>query len=108
MEPNTILEKLEQIIDDRKKNPPEKSYVSSLLKGGVDKMGAKITEEAAELVEAAAATDHAHTVYEAADLFFHVMVLLGYKDISLREVYAELERRFGTSGITEKESRKKG
>jgi phosphoribosyl-ATP pyrophosphohydrolase len=106
MEATNILERLSEIIEDRKKNPPAKSYVTSLLNGGLDKIGAKITEEAQELLESAATTDQVHTVYETADLLFHVMVLLGYKDIPIQDVFRELERRFGTSGITEKESRK--
>lgn len=100
-----ILDALYDVIEDRKVNPPEKSYVVSLLNAGSAKIGAKVTEEAAELVEAAAAEDDEHTVREAADLLFHTLVLLGHKGIAPRRVYQELARRFGISGIVEKENR---
>jgi phosphoribosyl-ATP pyrophosphohydrolase len=80
----------------------------SLLEGGVPKIGAKITEEAAEVVEAAAkpGQDGAdHLVREVADLVFHALVLLGSKEIPWSAVEAELARRFGISGIDEKASR---
>jgi phosphoribosyl-ATP pyrophosphohydrolase len=101
-----IVAMLHELIQDRKQNPPEKSYVNHLLDGGVERIGAKVMEEAGELVEAAGDTDHAHTVYEAADLLFHALVLLEYHDIEPQDVLKELERRFGVSGITEKENRK--
>ena len=65
-------------------------------------------EEAAEVVEAAEGSDaeqRAHLVYESADLLYHLCVLLGYRDIEWAEVEAELGRRFGISGLDEKESR---
>ena len=103
-----ILERLMVIIEDRRDNPPERSYTTSLFQGGVDKIGRKITEEAAEVVEAAGeveAGDHQHLVYESADLIYHLFVMLGYHKIPLAEVADELGRRFGTSGLDEKESR---
>jgi phosphoribosyl-ATP pyrophosphohydrolase len=101
----SIIEKIYGVILDRKANPPEKSYVVSLLKGGIPKISEKIMEEAGEFVEASSEDDRSHTVYEAADLLFHFLVMLGYKDIDPNEVFDELARRFGISGITEKESR---
>jgi phosphoribosyl-ATP pyrophosphohydrolase len=98
-----------QTIEARKANPSEKSYTSKLLAGGVAKIGAKITEEAAEVVEAAGEPGEAgrsHFVYECADLIYHLFVMLGHKDVSLAELDAELARRFGTSGLEEKASRK--
>lgn len=103
----TIIDKLYDIVLDRKKNPPQRSYVVHLLNEGIDKIGAKIIEEANEFIEAADENDEAHTIYEAADLLFHYIVLLGYKGIEPDKVFNELERRFGVSGITEKESRGK-
>jgi phosphoribosyl-ATP pyrophosphohydrolase len=82
--------------------------VVSLLEGGVPKIGAKVTEEAAEVVEAAGepgAEGRAHLVREAADLIFHTLVLLGHRRVGLAEVEAELGRRFGIGGFAEKESR---
>jgi phosphoribosyl-ATP pyrophosphohydrolase len=104
-----LLQRLEAVIAERKRNPPaERSYVVSLLQGGVPKIGAKIVEEAAEVVEAAAESGpegRKHLVHEAADLLFHTLVLLGHAEIPWRDVEAELARRFGISGIDEKESR---
>lgn len=95
-------------IEDRRKNPPAKSYTTSLFAGGVSKIGAKIVEEAAEVVEAAGEPGDAgrkHLVYEAADLIYHLFVMLGHKEIPLGEVEAELARRFGISGLDEKAAR---
>lgn len=100
---------LMKTIEDRKANPSEKSYTSKLLAGGVTKIGAKIIEEAAEVVEAAGEPGDAgrsHFIYECADLVYHLFVMLGHKDVSLDEIEAELSRRFGTSGLAEKASRK--
>lgn len=103
-----ILAQLMGVIEDRKANPTEKSYTNRLLDGGVAKIGAKIVEEAAEVVEAAAEPGEAgrtHTIREAADVIYHLFVLLGYRGIPLAEVEAELARRFGISGLDEKASR---
>ena len=92
-----------------KANPPAKrSYVVTLLEGGVPAIGAKVVEEAAEVVEAAdeaGEEGRRHLVREVADLLFHTLVLLGRRDIPLAEVEAELARRFGIGGIEEKELR---
>ncbi|MEQ8785967.1 MAG: phosphoribosyl-ATP diphosphatase [Pirellulaceae bacterium] len=107
-EPNSVLARLMAVIEDRKQNPPERSYTTKLLRGGVEKIGAKIAEEAAEVVEAAAEPGDdgkSHLVYEAGDLLYHLLVMLAYRDVRLDEVEAELARRFGMSGIDEKESR---
>ncbi|HUE71027.1 MAG TPA: phosphoribosyl-ATP diphosphatase [Pirellulaceae bacterium] len=106
--PNTVFARLMAVIEDRKANPPAKSYTTSLFQGGDAKIGAKIVEEAAELVEAASEPGdqgRAHMIYEAADLVYHLFVLLGHHDIRLSELEAELARRFGISGIDEKEAR---
>jgi phosphoribosyl-ATP pyrophosphohydrolase len=104
-----VLDALMQTITDRRDNPPERSYTTSLFNGGVKKIGAKITEEAAEVVEAAAeGTDQAardHLTYEAADLIYHLFVMLRHRDIELSAVTDELQKRFGISGLDEKESR---
>jgi len=97
-----------RVIEDRKINPPERSYTTTLFAGGLDKIGAKILEEAHEVVDAAQETGpdgHHHTVREVADLLYHVFVLLGYHGIQLTEVEQELARRSGTSGLDEKDSR---
>ena len=105
----SILPELMSVIAARKANTSgEKSYVKSLLAGGVAKIGGKIVEEAAEVVAAAhepGAEGQAHLIHEVADLVFHTLVLLGHQEIPWTAVEAELARRFGVSGITEKESR---
>lgn len=100
-----IIDAVYEVILQRKNNPPHKSYVHSLIVKGVDEINAKIIEEAGEVAEAAKMKQNTEIVYESADLIFHLLVLLGYKDISPREVYRELQRRFGVSGIEEKASR---
>jgi phosphoribosyl-ATP pyrophosphohydrolase len=106
----SILAQLMAVIEQRKHARPEKSYTTHLLQGGVERIGAKIVEEAAEVVAAAAEpgdNGRAHTIAEAADVIYHLFVLLGYRDIALSEVEAELARRFGVSGLDEKAARGK-
>jgi phosphoribosyl-ATP pyrophosphohydrolase len=103
-----ILYDLMAVIDDRKANPPAKSYTTTLFAGGVEKIGAKVLEEAAEVVEAAGepgAQGQQHLVREAADLIYHLLVMLSHRDTNLAAVEAELARRFGLSGLDEKAAR---
>ena len=102
-----ILQAIYQVILERKANPSDSSYTASLMAKGIDKILKKVGEESAELIIAGKGGERQEIVYEAADLFFHTLVLLGFSGIPLEEVYAELRRRFGTSGIEEKESRPK-
>ena len=104
---NDILEAVYQVILERKANPSEKSYVASLFNKGLDKILGKIGEEATEAAVAGKGGDPEQVVYEVADLFFHTLVLLGYYELPPERIYAELRRRFGMSGIEEKESRAK-
>ena len=95
-------------IEDRKANPPERSYTTSLFQGGVEKIGRKIIEEANEVVEAAGETGdqgRSHFIYESVDLIYHLFVMLGHHGVALDEVEAELSRRFGVSGLDEKAAR---
>ena len=108
MENPSILPQLMAVIADRKANPPGRSYVASLLQGGLSKIGPKIIEEAREVVEAAGESGDegsAHLVHEVADLLFHTLVLLGEREVPWGRIEGELARRFGVSGIDEKESR---
>ncbi|HKD35752.1 MAG TPA: phosphoribosyl-ATP diphosphatase [Pirellulales bacterium] len=105
---NDIFARLMAVIEDRKSNPPAKSYTTTLFAGGVAKIGEKIVEEAAEVVEAAGEPGdegREHLIYEAADLIYHLFVMLGHREIKLEEVEAELARRFGLSGLDEKAAR---
>ncbi len=112
MTKSVVLTELMSVILDRKAHTEAgKSYVAGLLSGGVPKIGAKITEEAAEVVEAGAEPGDAgreHLVKEVADLVFHAMVLLGYRDCHWDDVEDELHRRAGVSGLVEKAARKSG
>ena len=103
-----ILEAIYQIILERKQMADgEKSYVKSLFDKGLDKILSKVGEEATETAVAGKGGDKDELVYEVADLFFHVLVLLGHYEIPPEQVYAELRRRFGLSGIVEKANRTK-
>ena len=101
-----ILEAVYQIILQRKaRGEGEKSYVKSLFDKGLDKILSKIGEEATEVAIAGKGGATDEVVSEVADLFFHVLVLLGYYELPPEKIYAELRRRFGLSGIEEKASR---
>jgi phosphoribosyl-ATP pyrophosphohydrolase len=105
MENDDILQAIYDVIRERKANPGENSYTASLMAKGIDKILKKLGEEATELVIAGKGGKREEIVYETADLFFHTLVLLGYSDIQPEEVYAELRRRFGMSGLEEKAAR---
>jgi phosphoribosyl-ATP pyrophosphohydrolase len=106
VENTDILEALYQIVQERKQlGDGEKSYVKSLFDKGLDKILSKIGEEATETAIAGKGGDRDEVVYEVADLFFHVIVLLGYYDLPPEKIYEELRRRFGLSGIEEKARR---
>ena len=103
---NHILDAVYQVILDRKANQSEGSYTASLMKKGLDTILKKVGEEATELVIAGKGGARQEIVCETADLLFHTLVLLGYHDIPPEDIYSELRRRFGISGIEEKNSRK--
>jgi phosphoribosyl-ATP pyrophosphohydrolase len=103
-----ILEALEQVIAARKGGDAGRSYTAKLLAGGPAAAGAKVTEEAEELVRAAGDEADDRVVAEAADLVYHTLVLLACREISLERVEAELARRFGVSGLAEKAARTAG
>ena len=103
-----ILEAIYAIVQERKQlGDGEESYVKSLFDKGLDKILSKIGEEATETAIAGKGGDRDEVVYEVADLFFHVVVLLGYYDLPPEKIYVELRRRFGLSGIEEKANRDK-
>ena len=99
------LARLEQVIAERRNASPESSYVAKLNAKGIEKIAQKLGEEATEAVIAALSGSREELVGEAADVLFHLLVLLGAKDIPLADVLAELDRREGTSGLVEKASR---
>ena len=87
------LEKLYKKIIDRKKRMPKDSYVASLFRAGNDRIIQKIGEEATEVVIAAKNSDKTRCIEETADLWFHMLILLASKNISLDEILKELEKR---------------
>ncbi|WP_435203415.1 phosphoribosyl-ATP diphosphatase [Qipengyuania sp. 902] len=99
------LTRLETTIANRREADPDTSYVAQLNHRGLPIMARKLGEEAVEACVAALSGSREELVGEAADVLFHLMVLLGAKDVTLAEVLAELDRREGTSGIDEKNSR---
>jgi phosphoribosyl-ATP pyrophosphohydrolase len=103
---NDILRQLEKVLEERKQADATSSYVAGLHAKGLEKILKKVGEEATETVIAAVGGDREQVVYETADLWFHIMVMLSHLDISHVEVLAELERRFGLSGLEEKAQRK--
>jgi phosphoribosyl-ATP pyrophosphohydrolase len=101
-----ILQQLAEILEQRKLESADKSYVASLYAKGLDTILKKIGEEATETVIAGKGGDKQQIIYETADLWFHCMVLLASQGLSPEDVLMELQRRFGLSGHDEKAQRK--
>ena len=105
-----FLQTLFDLIEERKKSNGKESYVKSLFDEGRSKINEKVLEESIELLEATQDMSNSKrekVIHEAADLWFHTMVLLSNEEIKIEEVLKELEARFGTSGHAEKASRDK-
>ena len=103
---NDVLQQLAQVLEQRKLEPADKSYVASLYAKGLDTILKKIGEEAAETIIAGKGGDKQQIIYETADLWFHCMVLLANQGLGPDDVLSELQRRFGLSGLDEKAQRK--
>ena len=99
------LQKLSEVLAARKGADPAQSYVAALFAKGEDAILKKIGEEATEVVIAAKGGEPQQLVHELADLWFHTLVLLAHYDMRPEAVLAELERRFGISGVAEKAAR---
>lgn len=99
------LQRLEATVAARMGADPSTSYVAKLHAKGLPKIAQKLGEEGVETVIAALSGSRDELVGEAADLLFHLMVLLGEKQVPFAEVLAELDRREGVSGIAEKAAR---
>lgn len=100
-----VLNELFQVIESRKLEAPEQSYVASLHHKGLNKILEKVGEEAVETVIAAKDGDKTEVVKEVADLWFHTLVMLSHLDLTPQQIQDELARRFGTSGLVEKANR---
>ena len=94
-----IAQRLYETVMDRKAHPRSDSYVSKLLQGDVDRILKKVVEEAGEVVLAGKNSNREEIIYEMADLWFHSLVMLGHYSIPPEEIYQELGKRFGKSGI---------
>jgi phosphoribosyl-ATP pyrophosphohydrolase len=90
---NNVVEELFQIIKDRKENPIEESYTNYLFEKGLDKMLKKIGEEAAEVIISSKNDDKDEIVKEICDLIYHVLVLMVEKDVEIKALVEELEKR---------------
>ncbi len=101
-----VLAELADTVAARRNTSPEISYTAKLLSQGIAKCAKKVGEEAVETALAAVKGDKNHLKLEAADLFYHLIVLLQASDLPLADVMGELEKRVGTSGIAEKQARK--
>lgn len=99
------LQKLADILEARKSADPDSSYVAGLYQKGLDSILKKVGEEATETVLAAKGGDAQQLVYETADLWFHTLVMLAHQGLGPEQILAELERRFGLSGLEEKARR---
>ena len=103
-----ILEKLDSVLNERKDKSSKESYVSSLYQKGLDHTCNKVKEESDELINALKNENDERIISEVADLWFHSLVALSMKNLSSDDILIELEKRFGISGITEKNSRNDG
>ena len=102
-----VLTQLARVLEQRKQQSPDESYVASLYAKGLNSILKKIGEEATETVIAAKDGDKKQIVYETADLWFHSMVMLADQGLGPDDVLQELQRRFGLSGLEEKAQRNK-
>lgn len=101
----TALDRLAATIAARKGADPETSWTAKLLAKGPEKCAEKFGEEAVEAIIEAVKGDREKLTYEAADVLYHLLVMLAARDVTLDEVLAELDRRHGTSGLAEKAAR---
>ena len=101
----SVLHELEQVIASRKGADPDSSWTAKLLAKGPEKCAEKFGEEAIEAIIAAAKNDRDNLTYEAADVLYHLLVMLAARGVALEDVLEELARRQGLSGIAEKAAR---
>ena len=100
-----ILKKLAETLEARKGADPQSSYVAWLYAKGLDAILKKVGEEATETVLAAKSGERAKIIHETADLWFHTLIMLAQTGVKPDDILAELDRRFGVSGLDEKASR---
>ena len=103
--PSTTFDRVYDVILKRKQSSPETSYVAYLMDEGTDMILKKICEESAEVIIAVKNENRTQQIHELADLWFHILVLMGHKGITLKDISLELGNRFGQSGFDEKANR---
>jgi phosphoribosyl-ATP pyrophosphohydrolase len=103
-----VLDRLSELLEQRKSADPQSSYVAKLYAKGMDSILKKVGEESAETIIAAKNGNKEHLIYETADLWFHTLVMLAQAGLKPQDVLNELARREGLSGIVEKASRTEG
>jgi len=101
------LDKLAEVLESRKTAGADTSYVAGLYRQGLDAILKKMGEEATETIIAAKSGKREEIIHETADLWFHTLVMLSHLNLKPAEVLAELDRRFGRSGLEEKAARQK-
>lgn len=99
------LNRLADLLEQRKSADPQSSYVAKLYAKGMDSILKKVGEESAETIIAAKNGDKEHLIYETADLWFHTLVMLAHAGLKPQDILDELARREGLSGLVEKASR---
>jgi phosphoribosyl-ATP pyrophosphohydrolase len=102
-----ILNRLGDLLEQRKAADPNLSYVAKLYAKGMDSILKKVGEEATEVVIAAKGGNKEEIIYETADLWFHTLVMLAKAELKPQDILEELARREGLSGIDEKNARTK-
>lgn len=100
-----ILDRLADLLEQRKTADPGTSYVAKLYAKGMDSILKKVGEEATETIIAAKDNDKQQIIYETADLWFHTLIMLAKAGLKPQDVLDELARREGLSGLVEKSSR---
>lgn len=99
---SALLDLLFEEIKDKSKGDPTKSYTAFLTESGIKNIAKKVIEEANEVADAALNKDDEQIILETADLFFHSLVLLSAKNIELKEIIRELNKRRKTKGLSER------
>ena len=101
----TMFERVYEVIMERKNNSPDNSYVASLTDKGIDSILKKISEESDEVILAVKNENRKEQIHEITDLWFHLLILMGYQGITIEDISQELKKRFGQSGLEEKSKR---
>ena len=97
-----IFQRVYEVIMERKNKSPDNSYVASLMDKGIDSILKKIGEESAEVILATKNVSRKEQIHEITDLWFHLLILMGYQGITIEDISQELKKRFGQSGLEEK------